>query len=134
MQLKIKALAEKTRLSSDTIRFYEKKGLIYPTLRGGNNYRYYDEEAYKKLIFIKHCRELGISIQEILQLNELLKHPEQNCNAVNHIIDQHLIDIQHKINSFIHFQKQLQELRQTCHDNNTIEHCQIIKKLEDINA
>jgi Cd(II)/Pb(II)-responsive transcriptional regulator len=134
MQLKIKELAKKIGLSIDTIRFYEKKGLIPPPLRGDNNYRYYDEEAYKKLIFIKHCRDLDISIQEILQLNELLQHPEQNCNAVNHIIDQHLIDIQHKINSFINFQKQLQALRQTCHDNNTIEHCQIIKKLEEVHA
>lgn len=128
---KISALAEKTGLSTDTIRFYEKKALIQPSLRGENNYRYYDEDAYKKLIFIKHCRDLDISIQEIIELNELLKHPEGNCHVVNQMVDQHLVDVEQKISALLTFRKQLTELRQSCSSENTIEHCQIIKRLSD---
>ncbi len=128
---KISALAEKTGLSTDTIRFYEKKALIRPSLRGENNYRYYDEDAYKKLIFIKHCRDLDISIQEIIELNELLKHPEGNCHVVNQMVDQHLVDVEQKISALLTFRKQLTELRQSCSSENTIEHCQIIKRLSD---
>ena len=63
----IRDLVKKTGLSADTVRFYEKKALIQPTLRAENNYRYYDDDTLKRLIFIKRCRALDLSLKEIEQ-------------------------------------------------------------------
>ncbi|MCH4246658.1 MerR family transcriptional regulator [Acinetobacter populi] len=132
MLLKIRELAEKAQVSVDSIRFYEKKNLLQPTFRADNQYRYYDEDALKKLLFIKHCRDLGIAIHEISSLNELLKHPQQNCHAVNILIEKHLQEVNEKILALQQFQTQLQQLRQSCNQNTTVEHCQIIKTLEHL--
>lgn len=123
-------LVKRTDLSADSIRFYEKKKLIQPTLRGENNYRYYDDVALKRLIFIKRCRALDLSLKEIEHLIELEQQPDQDCNAVNQLIDHHLEQVDAKIAELQHFQLQLQQLRQSCNTQNTIDHCNILKKLE----
>lgn len=67
----IKDLANKTQLSTDTIRFYEKKKLVLPSFRADNNYRYYNHDALKRLILIKRCRNLDMTLKEIETLIEL---------------------------------------------------------------
>jgi len=128
----ISDIAKKTDLSNDTIRFYEKRGLIQPNFRASNQYRYYGEEALKRLIFIKRCRALGMSIKEIEYLIQLEQNPEQDCCEVNQMIDQHLIDISNKIKELQLFKKQLMALRESCNTPTTIDHCQILKALESI--
>ncbi|AMW78331.1 transcriptional regulator [Acinetobacter sp. TGL-Y2] len=123
-------LVKKTDLSADSIRFYEKKNLIQPTLRGDNNYRYYDDEALKRLIFIQRCRALDLSLKEIQRLIELEQQPDQDCNAVNELIDHHLEQVDAKIAELQRFQLQLQQLRQSCNTQSTIDHCNILKQLE----
>lgn len=123
-------LVKKTDLSADSIRFYEKKNLIHPTLRGDNNYRYYDDEALKRLIFIQRCRALDLSLKEIQRLIELEQQPDQDCNAVNELIDHHLEQVDAKIAELQRFQLQLQQLRQSCNTQSTIDHCNILKRLE----
>ena len=127
---RIKDLSEKTGFSTDTIRFYEKKDLIQPSFRGANNYRYYDEKILNKLIFIKRCRALEISLNEITQLLELEQSPAQSCSAVNQLIDDHILQVTDKINELKKFQTQLVELRSTCNNDSRINDCQILKQLE----
>ncbi|WP_445116164.1 MerR family transcriptional regulator [Acinetobacter sp. WZC-1] len=129
-QYLISELSKKTQLSTDTIRFYEKKHLIKPSFRAENNYRYYNEEALKRLFFIKHCRSLDISLQEIAQLTELVKQPRQGCQIVNQMIEEHLQQVEERLLELQSFQAQLQELRQSCSGNSTVDHCQILKQLE----
>ncbi len=93
----MKDLVHKTGLSADTIRFYEKKHLLEPSFRGDNNYRYYQDDALKRLIFIKRCRALDISLKEIEYLIELEQKPQQDCSAVNQLIDEHLKQVEQKI-------------------------------------
>ncbi|WP_445660485.1 MerR family DNA-binding protein [Acinetobacter sp. F16] len=126
----IKDLANKTQLSTDTIRFYEKKQLIQPSFRAVNNYRYYNDETLKRLIFIKRCRALDMSLKEIELLIELEQKPEQDCCAVNNVIDEHLSHIERKISELQKFQLQLQQLKQSCATQTTIDHCEILKRLE----
>ena len=61
----ISDIAKKSGLSTDTIRFYEKKGFIQPNFRANNQYRYYSDDALKRLIFMKHCRALDMSLKTI---------------------------------------------------------------------
>lgn len=127
---RIKDVAEKTGFSTDTIRFYEKKDLIHPSFRGANNYRYYDEKTLNKLIFIKRCRALEISLNEITKLLELEQKPTQSCSAVNQLIDDHILQVTDKINELKKFQTQLIELRSSCNNDSRIDDCQILKQLE----
>ncbi|MFH7809849.1 Cd(II)/Pb(II)-responsive transcriptional regulator [Acinetobacter sp. BSP-153] len=126
----IKDLVQKTGLSADTIRFYEKKNLLEPSFRGDNNYRYYQDEALKRLIFIKRCRALDISLKEIEYLIQLEQNPLQDCSAVNQLIDEHLKQVEQKIVELKKFQIQLQQLRQSCATLSTIDDCQILRQLE----
>ena len=126
----MKDLVHKTGLSADTIRFYEKKHLLEPSFRGDNNYRYYQDNALKRLIFIKRCRALDISLKEIENLIELEQKPQQDCSAVNQLIDEHLKQVEQKIIELQKFQIQLQQLRQSCATQSTIDDCQILRHLE----
>lgn len=129
-QYLISDLVKKTQLSNDTIRFYEKKQLIKPSFRADNNYKYYDDEALKRLIFIKRCRSLDMTLHEITQLLEQIQYPEQGCQVIDQLIEEHIQHVETRIQELMSFKTQLQELRQSCSSNTTIDHCQIVKKLE----
>jgi DNA-binding transcriptional MerR regulator len=125
----IHQLAKKTQLPVDTVRFYEKKQLITPSYRAENNYKYYDEATLKRLQFIKQCRAFDMSLSEIQQLIDLIKQPQQGCQIVDQMIEKHIQQVEKHIAELISFQSQLQELRQSCSSNTTIDHCQILKNL-----
>lgn len=129
----ISDLAKKSGLSTDTIRFYEKKGFVQPQFRADNQYRYYADDALKRLIFMKHCRALDMSLKEIEALLALEHNPEQNCHTVNQLIDQHILDITRKINDLEQLKTQLKRLRNQCLETSTVEQCQILKTLESEN-
>ena len=126
----MKDLVQKTGLSADTIRFYEKKNLVQPSFRGDNNYRYYHDDALKRLVFIKRCRVLDMTLKEIDYLIELEQNPKQDCCVVNNLIDEHLHHVESKIAELQKFQMQLQQLRQSCSTQTTVDDCQILKQLE----
>ena len=128
----IKDLSKRTNITPDAIRFYEKKNLIQPSFRADNNYRYYNEEALKRLILIKRCRSLDMTLKEIETIIELEKHPSQDCCAVNEVIDEHIKHVKDRIEELQKFQAQLIELRESCSSQNTIDSCQILKNLEDL--
>lgn len=126
----ISDLAKKSGLSPDTIRFYEKKGLIKAEFRADNQYRYFNEATLKRLLLIKRYRSLNIGLKEIENLIELQHTPQADCGVLNTILDQHIDDIENKINELKLFQKELKELRQHCHQPTTVRDCQIFKTLE----
>ena len=128
--LSISQLAKKAETTIDTIRFYEKKGLLLPRMKAMNNYRYYDQGSLDKLSFILNCRSLGISIKDIESLCEELETPNQNCTKVNNLIKKHTKELDNKIKQLTSFKKQLDDLENLCGDNRKIENCYIIKKLE----
>lgn len=130
MEITIGQLAKKIKLTTDTIRFYEQKKLITPAKRGANQYRYYTDRHIKELLFIRHCRDLGMSLHEIELLNQQLQHPQQSCYEVDHIIDEHLGHVKQKISRLMAFQTQLQQLKNSCQSNQTVENCHIVQALQ----
>lgn len=131
MKYLIGELSKKSHISVDSIRFYEKRGLLQAPQRAPNNYRYYDDQALDQLIFIRHCRELGMSLNEIQALHQLLQHPEQQCNVIDQAIEEHLEHINQKIRQFETFKIQLEQLRERCQSNSTIDHCKIVQTLKE---
>ena len=101
--LSISQLAKKAETTIDTIRFYEKKGLLLPKMKAINNYRYYDQGSLDKLSFILNCRSLGISIKDIESLCEELETPNQNCTKVNNLIKKHTKELDNRIKQLTSF-------------------------------
>lgn len=130
----IHTLAKKAGLSCDTIRFYEKKSLLHPIVKAENGYRYYDDTSLRTLMFIKNCRRLDISIQEIQQLFALLKQRDASCQSVNLLVENHLQQIEQRIAELNHFKQQLQSLRNSYSNIRTIDECQILKQLVELSA
>lgn len=127
--MKIGELAKLTGCSIQSIRYYEKEGLLNSILRSEGNFRLYNDESVRQLIFIKRCRSLDISLSEINQLSSLKSTPEQNCNEVNKLFDKHLQEVDLKIAELKKLKSQLLDLRHKCSDEHIVEDCGIIQKL-----
>lgn len=130
MNFSIGQLAKKSALTVDSIRYYEKIGLLDKPQRTAANYRYYSEQQLADLLFVKHCRELGITIQDIQKLKQLAANPQQTCMQVDDLIDQYLADVSQKIKNLKHLQQDLSHLKQQCSQHRTIEQCGILKELQ----
>ena len=127
--MKIGELAKLTGCSIQSIRYYEKEGLLNSILRSEGNFRLYNDESVRQLFFIKRCRSLDISLSEINQLSRLKSTPEQNCNDVNTLFDKHLQEVDLKIAELTKLKSQLLDLRHKCTEENRVEDCAIIQKL-----
>ncbi|ENX12711.1 hypothetical protein F895_03091 [Acinetobacter sp. CIP 64.2] len=122
-------LAKKSGVSVDTIRYYEKIGLLDKPKRTAGNYRHYSEQMLSELLFLKHCRELGITLQDIQKLKDLSTNPNQTCTQVDLLIDQYLAEVSQKIRNLEHLHQDLLHLKQQCSQHRTIEQCGILKEL-----
>ena len=127
--MKIGELSKRTHCSIQTIRYYEKEGLLKSTLRSEGNFRLYNEDAVKELNFILRCRSLDISLSEIRQLKDLTYKPDENCMDVNSIFDKHINQVDLKIKELRELKKQLKKLREKCSDQNIVNECGIIQEL-----
>ncbi len=95
--LKRAALARRTGCNLETIRYYEKIGLIPEPPRTASDYRVYDETHVSRLRFILRGRELGFSIKELRELLSLVDRGKQTCAEVKALTERHLADVRAKI-------------------------------------
>lgn len=105
--LLIKELAQKLDITPKTIRFYEDEGVIPKAKRADNNYRYYTEDDYKRLKFIKKARALGMSIEEIKKIFEIREKGNMPCCTVVSMLERHLIETEKKIQELTEFKNNL---------------------------
>jgi len=127
--VKIGELSKRTGCSIQSIRFYEKEGLLKSTVRSEGNFRLYDEDSVKELSFILRCRNLDISLSEIRQLKDLKFRPDENCQDVNSIFDKHIRQVDLKMKELKELKNQLKNLREKCPDKNIVNECGIIQEL-----
>ena len=127
--MKIGELAKLTACSVQTIRYYEKEGLLDSIKRSEGRYRLYDNHAIKQLIFIKHCRSLGITLSEIRQLIYLRDSPETTCNNVNALVDRHNKQVDLRIKELKELKRQLYILRRKCTIGRSVKDCGILLEL-----
>ena len=84
--MKVNELSKRTGIHLETIRYYEKQGVLPEPKRQANGYRSYDEESITQLIFIKNCRTLGFSLEDIKVFLQSIaikgKHSEDECKAI----------------------------------------------------
>jgi DNA-binding transcriptional MerR regulator len=85
---RIGELAEQVGVSSDTLRFYEREGLLYPSERSEAGYRFYEGRAIPRLRFIKQAQALGLSLEDIRSLFEVMQEGQPPCDDVRKLLRQ----------------------------------------------
>ena len=112
--MKIGELSKTTGCSIQTIRYYEKEGLLSTPERTEGNYRLYGERALKELEFIKHCRSLDIPLTDVKRLMELKNKPEESCASVNKLIAQQLALVNNRMRELKALKAELQQMASLC--------------------
>ncbi len=127
--LTIGKVAIQTDCNIETIRYYEKENLLAPPHRTEGGHRLYTAEMVKRLVFIRRCRELGFSMQEIRELLSVVDGEQVSCEHVKQISDLHLSDIRSKISDLRKMARSLKELSSQCSGEDVPE-CPIIDVLQ----
>ncbi|VTU31350.1 Zn(II)-responsive regulator of zntA [Variovorax sp. SRS16] len=127
--MKIGDLALATSTPTETIRFYEREQLLAPAARTESNYRIYGDEHAAQLTFIRHCRSLDMTLDEIRVLLLFRESPQENCSGVNEVLDEHIGHVAQRIRELRALEKQLIRLRDQCSDANAAGDCGILKGL-----
>ena len=124
--MKISELARATDTPADTIRYYERVGLLTAPARAGNNYRHYDTRHVDRLAFIRQARGLDMSLDEIRTLLHWRDEPQADCGAVNALVDAHIQHIAARIRELRALERQLKTLRAQCRQASDTAHCGIL--------
>lgn len=125
--MKIGELSEKLGITVETIRYYEKEGLLCSPDRSSSNYRIYGDHHLEDLAFVVFCRGIDISLDEIRTLLKLKHSPGESCEPINEAIDDKLLEIDKRIGRLQALRSELQRLRAKCLGHNTIGECEIVK-------
>ena len=127
--MKIGELATATGSSVETVRFYEREKLLLAGARTEGNYRVYTDTDVQRLSFIRHCRTLDMTLDEIRTLLRFMDTPTADCGAVNNLLDEHIGHVAARIRELKSLEKHLKELRQQCLVAQTTEDCGILQTL-----
>lgn len=128
--LSIGELAERAGCTVQIIRHYEKIGLLPAPRRTGGNRRIYSEEQASRLVFIRHSRELGFSLDDIRQLLSFSDQPNQSCEQVDAIAREHLSGVQERLARLRSMERELKRMVRDCSGGKVAE-CRIIEVLAD---
>ncbi len=128
--MKIGELANATRCTVETVRYYEREGLLPVPCRSGGNYREYGLSHVERLRFIRNCRVLDMTHDEIRALLAFRDAPGKQCNDVNVLLDVHIGHVALRIEELRALEQQLQELRGQCCAVQTARDCGIMQSLE----
>jgi Cu(I)-responsive transcriptional regulator len=126
----IGALGKAARVNIETIRYYERIGLMPPPSRTRAGYRTYDEHHVERLEFIRHSRELGFSLDAIRELLALSDNPDRSCADADRIARLHLRDVEARIASLGALRSELTRMIRNC-SHNRIADCRVISVLAD---
>lgn len=129
--LTIGQVAKLAGVGIETIRFYEREGIIAEPPRRESGYREYDGEIVSRLRFIKRAQDLGFSLKEITELLAISGNPKEKCSKVKARAESKLEEIESKIRDLRRMQKVLHEVTRACVASQPISECPILKCFED---
>lgn len=131
--LTIGDLSKATSTKVETIRYYERIGLLAPPARTAGNYRAYGDTELGRLSFIRRARDLGFGIDQISALLSLSEKKKRSCKAIDAIARQHLADVDSKLADLMALRSELDSIIRQC-GCGTIANCRIIEALAPIDA
>jgi len=123
-------VAQKAGIGIETIRFYERKGLIDEPPRKESGYRSYDAGVVDHLAFIQQAKELGFSLKEIGELLAIRSDTKTACNDVKQVAMEKLRDIEAKIKMLSRMRRSLKKLVDKCPGQGPLNDCPILDALE----
>jgi Cd(II)/Pb(II)-responsive transcriptional regulator len=112
--MQIKELSRATGVDVETIRYYEKQGLLSAPARRENGYRDYTAHHLERLAFIRHCRALDMPLAEVARLLGFLDDPVRNCANVDVLVAEQLARTRARLKSMRALEKQLLQLQARC--------------------
>lgn len=122
-------LARRFDIPVETIRYYERIGLLPEPMRSDGNYRRYSAAHADQLAFVLNCRGLDMTQEEIRRLLALRADPARGCEDVNGLVDGHIEQTQRRIEELTRLLADLRALRRACSDDRTAHTCEIIAEL-----
>ena len=128
--MKIGELARKAGSNSETVRYYERIGLLPRPGRTDANYRDYCTSDVERLTFIRHARGLGFELADIRSLIDLAEHPERDCGEADAIASRHLEAVETKIARLERLRSELARMISQCRGG-SVSSCRIIEGLAD---
>lgn len=130
MSLTIGQVAQKSGLGLETIRFYERKGLINAPPRTSSGYRQYPESILSRLYFVRSAKQLGFSLGEILELLRLRVDSQTTCDDVKERAIGKIVEIDRKIVALEQMRAALRRLTTQCEGEGPTGDCPILVALE----
>jgi DNA-binding transcriptional MerR regulator len=132
--LRIGELARRARVGVDTIRYYEKLGLLAPAARTRSGYRSFEPGSARRLRFIRHAQELGFTLEEIGELLALRLAPGGSCDKVRARAAERLVVIEHKLAHLVSLRDALATLVAACDERQPTAECPILEALDKENG
>ncbi|MFJ4290346.1 Cd(II)/Pb(II)-responsive transcriptional regulator [Cupriavidus sp. NPDC089707] len=134
--MRIGELSRTSGCDVETIRYYEREGLLDAPRREANGYRRYDDGHLVQLNFVRHCRSLGMSLSDVRRLREFERSPSQDCDDINTLLDRQIAQIHAQRVALEALEGQLRALRETCHHHHhqPASECGILQNLQQAAA
>ena len=114
----------------ETIRYYEREGLIAAPARSGSGYRQYVPDVIRRLHFIREAKDLGFSLKEIKELLSLRVEPGRSCGEVKAHAERKIADVEQRIASLVRMKRALAKLATTCSGRGPTSECPILAAME----
>ncbi len=127
--LSIGQVADHAGIGIETVRFYERRGLIEDPPRTESGYRQYPQDVIARLRFIKRAKGLGFSLKEIAELLSLRLDPSTTCGDIKKRTENKIADVEEKIRSLQNMKKALKKLAATCSEDGSVRECSILETL-----
>lgn len=124
----IGALARATGTKAETIRYYERIGLLPQPARSAANYRSYGSHEFARLTFIRRARALGFSIAQVRELMTIADARGRSCESVNVLARGHLAAVNDKLADLTELHRRLSRLTEQC-ESGSIAECRILEAL-----
>ncbi|RLB64468.1 MAG: heavy metal-responsive transcriptional regulator [Deltaproteobacteria bacterium] len=130
-ELTIGQLAKQTGVQVETVKFYQRRGLIEQPPRPESGFRKYSTESVRRIRFIRHAKELGFSLREIEELLNLRITPEISCHEIKARAEAKLADIHRKQKNLEKMEIALRQLADTCQGRGPLSECPILGALDE---
>lgn len=128
--LTIGEVARRAGVGVETVRFYERQGLLEEPARKDSGYRQYADDAVTRLRFIRRAKELGFSLKEIQELLALRLDPATTCAEVRGAAEAKIADVEERIQALQRIKKALKKLTAACSGRGPVSACPILEALE----
>lgn len=124
--MKIGEISKATGIPVETIRYYEKIGLVPEPERQASGYRHYRQSHLDRLLFIRRCRNLDMAQDEIRELIRLADQPDADCSEVDALLARHLSHVRERLRELASLEDTLEQLQKACSEGRTVSECGIL--------